>query len=244
MMTMAKGAMVLLVLLGAATGTAFAADGSLPGQPLYPLDLQMEQVQTMLATTTEAQTNLSLGLANERANEVRAMVQAGQTPDQAAMDRFQNQFAQMLAVSTQLQDGEMVHALTQLRDMAQQQAGQMQSIGFEQGEAALNRICQQAQDGIDDPVGFRRRYRGGRGSQDEQPRATDTPSAATGTPKPTGTPGAGDGDQERLREQERQRLQDGSGPQHNPEATPGTGSGGGGDNGSGGNGNGGSGGGH
>jgi len=242
MMTMAKVAMVLLVLSGAATGTAFAADGSLPGQPLYPLDLQMEQVQTMLATTTEAQTNLSLGLAGERADEVRAMVQAGWTPDQAVMERFQNQFGQTLEASTQLQDREMVHALTRLRDMAQQQAGQMQSIGFARGEAALSRICQQAQDGIDDPVGFRRRYRGGRGGQDDEPRLTGTPSAATGTPKPTGTPGVGDGDQERLREQEQRRLQDGSGPQHSPEATPGSGSGGG--NGSGSNGNGGSGGGH
>jgi hypothetical protein len=244
MMTMAKVAMVLLILSGAATGTAFAADASLPGQPLYPLDLQMEQAQTMLATTAEAQNNLSLGLAAERANEVRAMVQAGQTPDQAAMERFQNQFGQTLQLATQLQEQEMVRALTQLRNMTQEQAGQMQSIGFAQGEAAMNRVHRQAQDGIDDPAGFRQRYRGGRSWQEDQPVATDTPPAGTGTPGPTGTPGAGNGEQEQLREQERNQQQDGSGGQQGPNPTPDSGSGNGSGDGSGSGGSGGSGSGH
>lgn len=214
MMTMAKVALVLLALSGAATGTALAADASGPGQPLYPLDLQMEQVQTMLATTTEARANLSLGLANERANEVRAMVRAGQTPDQAVMERFQNQFGQALQQATQLQEQEMVRALTQLRDMAQVHAGQMQSEGFAQGEAVMNRVREQAQNGIDDPAGFRRQYRAGRGWEDDQSEETE-PS------EPDDTPSAGNGEQERDRQQDQQ--QDGSGAQQGPNATPGSG---------------------
>jgi uncharacterized membrane protein YgcG len=238
---MAKVAMVLLVLSGAATGTAFAADASLPGQPLYPLDLEIEQVQTILATTAEAQANLSLGLSTERADEVRTMVRAGQTPDQAVMERFQNQCEQTLQVAAQLQDQEMVRALTQLRNMAQEQARQMQSVGFVQGETVMDRVREQAQDGIDDPVGFRRRYRGGRGWDEDQPVATDMPPVLTSTPEPTGTPGVGNGEQEQIREQERNQQQNGSGGQQGASATPGSGSGG---SGNGNSGNGGSGSGH
>lgn len=227
MMTMAKVALVLLALSGAATGTAFAADASGPGQPLYPLDLQMEQAQTMLATTTEAQANLSIGLANERANEVRAMVRAGQTPDQAVMERFQNQFGQALQQATQLQEQEMVRALTQLRTMAQEHAGQMQSEGFAQGEAAMNRVREQAQNGIDDPAGFRDQYRNGQGWENDQ---SEDPS------EPDDTPGAGNGEQEQNQQQERDQQQDGSGAQQGPKPTPGSGNDG--------NGNGGPGGGH
>lgn len=231
MMTMAKVALVLLVLSGAATGTALAADASGPGQPLYPLDQQMEQVQTMLATTTQAQTNLSLGLANERANEIRAMVRAGQTPDHAVMERFQNQFGQALQRATQLQDQEMVRALTQLRNMAQEHAEQMQSEGFAQGEAAMNRVREQAQKGIDDPAGFREQNRNGQGWEDEQSEETDAS-------EPDDTPGAGNGEQEQNQQRNRDQQQDGSGAQQGPKPTPGSG------NGSGGNGNGGPGGGN
>jgi len=236
MMVMARIALILLVLSGAATGTALAADASEPGQPLYPLDLQMEQVQTMLATTAEAQNALNLGLSAERANEVRAMVQSGQTPDQAVMERFQNQFGQTLQLATQLQDEEMVPALIRLRDMAQEQGRHMQSAGFAHGEAVMSRMCEQAQNGIDDPAGFRRRYRGGRGQwEDDQPVGTGTPPALTGTPEATRTPGAGSGDQdqirERDREQQRDQQQEGSGTPQNPNVTPGGGSGNGGNGG-------------
>ncbi|MBN1313090.1 MAG: hypothetical protein JXB30_16890 [Anaerolineae bacterium] len=223
MTTMAKVAMIVMLISGTATGTAFAADASLPGQPLYPLDLQMEQVQTRLATTTEAQTKLGLGLANERANEVHAMVQAGQTPDQATMAQFQSQFGQTLQLVAQLQEPEMVQALEQLRNMAQEQAQQMQDADFEQGEAVMNQVREQAQKGIDDPEAFRRQYRGG---------ATEDRPAGP----PDDTPGAENGN----RDQSRDQQKDGDEAQQGPKATPGAGNGNGGGNGSG-NGNGGSG---
>ena len=205
MTTMAKVAMILILISGTATGTAYAADASLPGQPLYPLDLQMEQVQTRLATTTEAQTKLSLGLAGERANEVHAMVQAGKAPEQAVMERVQNQFRQTLHLAAQLPEQEMMQTLTQLQNMAQEQAQQMQAVNFAQGEAAMNQVREQAKKGIEDPAAFRRQFRGGLGE--------DRPAGP-----PSDTPGAENGNQNQARDQQKDE-----GGQQGPNDTPGDG---------------------
>jgi hypothetical protein len=97
----------------------------------------------------------------------------------------------------------------------------MQSEGFAQGEAAMNRVHEQAQQGIDDPAGFREQNRNGQGWEDD-------PSEETDASEPDDTPGAGNGEQEQNQQQNRDQLQDGSGAQQGPNPTPGSGNGNGG----------------
>src|SRR6185437_15218097 len=68
-------AAVLLVLF---SGTAFAAQGSLPGDTLYPLKISVnERVATALATTPEEKAQVNAQLATTRLEEAEALASTG-----------------------------------------------------------------------------------------------------------------------------------------------------------------------
>ncbi|MBN1120571.1 MAG: hypothetical protein JXJ17_05795, partial [Anaerolineae bacterium] len=77
MSTVGKILLALTLFGSSVTGTAFAADASAPGQTLYPVDQAMEQIQTALAASPQAQARLGLQLASERAGEVGKLAKKG-----------------------------------------------------------------------------------------------------------------------------------------------------------------------
>jgi hypothetical protein len=77
MSTVGKILLALTLFGSSVTGTAFAADASAPGETLYSVDQAMEQVQTALATSPQAQARLFLSLASERAGEVGKLAEKG-----------------------------------------------------------------------------------------------------------------------------------------------------------------------
>jgi hypothetical protein len=184
MTTLLRASALIGLLSVLVVGTALAADASLPGQLLYPVDLTVEQVGLALARTPEARADLSLELATERTDELIALAEEGTTPDQAGLDRLQVQLQECLATATQLQQQDRIQLLTQLRDMAQQQASEFEELGRHQEATIMIRTREQAQLGIDDPVGFQARQRDGLGWQEEEPveepepteEATDEPA--------------------------------------------------------------------
>ena len=67
--------LVALVLFsGALVGTAYAADVAIPGDALYPVDLQVEQVSLNLARGPEQAVDLSLSFAGERLQEIGKLI--------------------------------------------------------------------------------------------------------------------------------------------------------------------------
>lgn len=179
MTPLAKAMIIALLISGLTTGTALAADASLPNQMLYPLDLAIEQVQQGLAFTSNAQARLSLQIATERSDEVIALVGAGEPPDQANLERLQTQLEHCLRAASQLEEPQMLRVLTQLRDMAQNRSSLMQMLGLPDGAAIMTRFRDQAQNAIDDPQGFQLHYREGWGWQDEP--ASGSPGGASGS---------------------------------------------------------------
>ncbi len=71
---------VFLVLLFTATGTVWAAGGSLPGQVLYPLKRQVETARLSLTWRPFARSILLLSYANRRLDEVQAVCPSGNCP--------------------------------------------------------------------------------------------------------------------------------------------------------------------
>ena len=202
----------LVLLSGLGTGTALAADTSVPGQFLYPLDLALEDVQRMLAFSPAAQARLSLQLAIERISELIELARSGQTIGESELTRLQTQLQVVLQDVSQLQQQDMIRLLTKLRDVLRERASQMEQFGFVEGAAILNQFHQQAQNGIDDPAGFQQQYRFGvgwqGGNQVEAPQfeATDEAtlepeddSVDADTPEP---------DRDRDRDQDRDRDRD------------------------------------
>jgi len=214
MTPIAKALAVVLVLSITATGTAAAADGSLPGDALYTVDMLAEQVQLILATNDQVRAQLYLKLATERADEVLALAAKGTPPDSATLDRLQTRLQDCLAISAQLQPQEMNRLLTQLHEMAQLREGAMQGAGLGAAAGLMARARQQAQFGIEDPAGFQQRHRHGASWADDGPN--ENPGDET-LPGSGAAPDEGDtdlpstqGDGVPDRDRDQQRLQDGS----------------------------------
>ncbi|MEK9176793.1 MAG: DUF5667 domain-containing protein [Patescibacteria group bacterium] len=69
-MVMAPIAIALVIALSAGGGVAFAAQGSVPGDVLYPVKIEVnERVAAALAVSTEAKAGLDARLAEERLEE-------------------------------------------------------------------------------------------------------------------------------------------------------------------------------
>lgn len=76
-------ALALLLLVG--VSTASAAQGSLPGDILYPVKISInEQVESAFAVGTEAKAQLHAELANRRLEEAQALAVAGKLHSEAA----------------------------------------------------------------------------------------------------------------------------------------------------------------
>jgi hypothetical protein len=80
-------ALVVVVALGG--GLAYAADGAVPGEPLYGLDRGLETVRLALAAQPEAKAQLWLSLTEERLQEAEELAQEGSGEGlQAALDGY------------------------------------------------------------------------------------------------------------------------------------------------------------
>ncbi len=79
----------MLVLVFLMSGTAYAADGAIPGDPLYGLDMALEKAQLALRAQPEQAARLNLAFANERLVEAQSLAKAGDTAGLAvALDEY------------------------------------------------------------------------------------------------------------------------------------------------------------
>jgi hypothetical protein len=85
---------VVLVVSGLLAGTIYAAADSLPGDFLYPLNLQVEEAQLGLAREPDRAARLALSFADKRLNEIELLVAAGRQKDiPVAMLAYQRMLA-------------------------------------------------------------------------------------------------------------------------------------------------------
>lgn len=71
-------AYAFVALLVVSSGTAYAAQGALPGSPLYAIKINMnERVETALAVTPEAKIQVNAKLAERRIDEIKTLAEQG-----------------------------------------------------------------------------------------------------------------------------------------------------------------------
>jgi AraC-like DNA-binding protein len=232
-------AVLLAVIAGSAVlggGAVWAAEGSLPGDLLYPVKLAAEDVRLALTSAPADQVDLALRFVERRAEEVRTLAEAGrQVPDETTA-RMVRHIERALTQAAWASDEEMTSLLTRIAERTRAQAQaleQVQATAPQQARPGLARaviVCQRgaeaAEDGLNDPQAFRRRYRHQQGA---------SPEPAEGTPQPTNEPTSepeqatvipgSDQEQEQEREQERyqqweqEQEQEGT-PVSTPRVTP------------------------
>ncbi len=190
---LAKIALVVSLAFGSTGGALAVAADSLPGSPLYPAKLGMEEVRLNLAAGPADQAALHLTLAQTRAQEMEQVALEGGVPDEPTLARLQTHLNAGLSLAAQLPDEAMHGWLIQAQQMiqAQEQAliqAQAGAAGpaqepLQQASRYLNQAGQEVETGLQDPQTFRWRHAGGRPS-DATPQPTPSP-----VPDPTGTPG-------------------------------------------------------
>ena len=66
-----------VVSLAAGGGAVYASDAAVPGDPLYSLDLSVEELRLNMASSPEAAAGLQLAFAEERLQEAQALMAEG-----------------------------------------------------------------------------------------------------------------------------------------------------------------------
>ncbi len=192
--------LILALALGGTGATAYAAQDSLPTEPLYAVKLITEDARLGLASGPQAQLNLLLEMAQVRTNEMTALTAKGEPIPESVPVRLQTHLEAALQIAAQFGEPEMAAALEQIRAaaetqtqaMTQAQHGAPDDAGLQLAQRALTQTREMAELGLADPALFRERV------NENRPETAPT--------QPELTPGAGD------------RNGNGAGP--NASATP------------------------
>jgi hypothetical protein len=107
-------AVVAVVSIGAAaTGTAFAAEDSLPGETLYPIKRLVESAQTTVALGDGSKGKAELSQATTRLHEAVSLAKAGQTKRATqTLEDFVSQATKGADLLTSAGKGESIHDFT------------------------------------------------------------------------------------------------------------------------------------
>jgi len=204
-------AAVLAMVMGTTAvsgGVALAANGSLPGDTLYPVKVGIEDMRIALATDPAAQAELNLASAQRRAQEMERLVSQDRLMPEEGLARMTQSTEQAMVRTAYARPEQTAGLLAQIVTTTEAQERVLQqamAAAPEGAQAALQHALQatqqtrlRAQEGEQDPEGFRQQYR----------KRAEEHLGPSATPSPSGT-------QERNHEQEQNRDRSAS-----PTVTP------------------------
>lgn len=205
-------AVVLSISLffGGAGATAYAAQTSQPDELLYPVKILSEDTRLFFSAAPEDKVSLTLEFANRRMAEITTLSGAGKPIPQPTTARLQQELDAALQLTAEMQAGQMLQTLEQIRLQAQSQSQQMSALmGLEANQTNPDLIRLQtrlqeqerlAEAGTADPQSFKLQVQERAGqSQSGQGQPSQTPAGTrqhtpSGTPSPDGNsygPGSG-----------------------------------------------------
>lgn len=120
----------LAVLFGGAGGAVQAAQGSLPGDLIYPVKTWSEEVRMKFTSASPAQISLALQLADRRMAEITTLAAAGKAVPAETFLRFQEELQLALRLGAELDNSQMIQAMTQIRLQAEAQLRVLQELAM------------------------------------------------------------------------------------------------------------------
>ena len=98
---------VVVMLFGGASATAYASQSALPGDALYPLKTSLEQTQVALARDAYSQAQIYMQFAQNRLDEIGDLLQEGRYSDvQVASGEFEYNIQQAIVALQTVMDGD------------------------------------------------------------------------------------------------------------------------------------------
>lgn len=168
MFAMARIITIAAILLGGTAGTAFAAQGSLPDQALYPVKTLIEDIRLDLTSDPQAEFDLLMRFIEQRFAEIQTMVENGEPVGEVVQLRLQNQLQAAFRNAAELEEPAFLQAMEKIRARSQVQenifnqvqngAGAESNGNIELAQEAIIRSRIQAEGALEDPNTLRTRY--------------------------------------------------------------------------------------
>jgi hypothetical protein len=131
--TLVSSTAVILLMLIVFAGLIIAARRSLPGDPLYALKLSTEDLQ-LVVTGHDGELGLHEGFANERLDEVDAVMSDGGRVPNSLLGALDHETLVLLEYLDELQGEEQYQLALRLRDFAAESSATLQKVE-ERGKA-------------------------------------------------------------------------------------------------------------
>lgn len=186
--------LALVVLVGSSI-TVYAAQNSLPGEPLYVIKSWSEDIRLSITSSPKARLDLTLDYTNRRMGEITSLLATGKVLPPQTSERFQVELENALLLAAQMDDKQMQNALKKIRHLAESQGmtiEELVTILPEQAEPAIAHLQQRLQEQVTlssigeyDPQAFRSEIRGRQRLHPGTHKSTPA-SDNSGTPLPTG----------------------------------------------------------
>jgi len=109
------------LLFGGAGATVLAAQDSLPTQVLYPVKEFSEDMRLSLASQPESRISLLLNYADQRVDEIAALLAKGEPVPEKVMQRFQKQMASAYQIAAGLDEDRMQKTMALIKLRARNQ---------------------------------------------------------------------------------------------------------------------------
>gem|GEM_PF-2184351 len=149
MMVIVKAMLALALVVGGGSGTVYAMQNSLPGNPLYELKLDVEDLMLENAGDAEARLERAMSMARNRVEEALRLAEKGEEVPVQVAERYERSLAAALAAADELPEAVQLRArlLDELGEQLQkmeQVRNQLQEAG-EDGDGALRTMTQTQQ---------------------------------------------------------------------------------------------------
>lgn len=166
MSTIATFLVIFVMLLGGAGTTVFAAQTSLPDQPLYGLKIASEAVRLELTTANQERLELTLRLADQRVIEIKLLIEMQAEIPPALATRWEAHVREAFRLVAQKSEQEFEPGLLLLQQRLRNQETIMRQLNSDDPTVARIRSQIQAclevvQSGLEAPVEFQYRLRNG-----------------------------------------------------------------------------------
>jgi hypothetical protein len=182
--------LLVLVFVVVSSISVYAAQNSLPGEPLYPIKSFSEDMRLSLTFSTQTKLHLTLDFTNRRMGEIRSLIADGRSVPVQAANRYQHELEDALQLAAQLDDSQLKNALNQVRISAQNQGLTVEELKLQQpnqDSTAFLRLQERLQEqvqlsaiGEKDPQEFRQEIRE-RAHSRQGPKHSSTPDGNEST---------------------------------------------------------------
>lgn len=213
--TLTSVLLIVSILLGGTGATVYAAQGSLPDQPLYTLKTLTENLRMHLNSDPEAQMDLDLAFVDRRVGEMVTLSLRGNPPPDAVVERLELHLNHTLQHAAGLDDerfppaAERIQRQLQAQEQAliraREQAASPAQAQLTRAQEMVHLRLRLVEDGLRDPLTLRERLRDQEhlrlhagtamppGEEHQGPHQTQAGSGYGPGPVPTHEPAPGSG---------------------------------------------------